>query len=138
MYSPKAYMTMDVLAQLLAEFDWPAPYLLDDDLPDGIIVAFPKCQLYISEGFESRMTMRFLDSSPGLPETVELHELLRSMGSPSTEGIDPTDPPAASLEKVQIGVRNLCKRVLTHCRATLLGDFSWYPAFAAYKATQRL
>ena len=137
MYSPETYMTLDVLAALLAEFEWPAPYELEDDLPDGIIVAFPKCQLYISEGFESHMTMAFLDSSPGLPETVDLGDAIRSIGGPPTPGLDLKNIPAASMEKVQIGVRNICKKVLTHFRASLLGDFSWYPAFTAYQAAPR-
>jgi len=128
-YSPKTYMTMDVLADLLKEFEWPAPYQLEDWLPDGIAVVFPKCQLFFSEGFESHMSLKFLAESPGLGETVNLHDLMVSLGGLHTPGLDETLLPQASLDKVKIGVRNLCKIVLTHFRGSILGDFNWYAAY---------
>jgi len=102
-------MTIEVLSDLLREFEWPAPYELEDWLPDGIAVVFPKCQLFFSEGFESHLSLKFLAESPGLGETVDLHALMVSLGGLHTPGLDKTHLPQASLEKVQIGVRNLCK-----------------------------
>src|SRR5262245_2724437 len=117
-------MTMEVLAGALEEFERPAPYQLEDWLPAGLAVGFPKCQLFFSEGFESHMSLKFLAESPGLGETVDLHALLVSLGGLHTPGLDETLLPQASLEKVQIGTRNLCKIVLTHFRSSILGDFS--------------
>jgi hypothetical protein len=45
MYAPKKHLTEAVLAEVLAEFEWPAPYTLEDWQPDGIGVLFPTCIL---------------------------------------------------------------------------------------------
>jgi hypothetical protein len=65
MYMPPRFLTVDVLAGVLAERSWPAPYTLEDDLPDGIEIVLPRCTLFASEGFESEMTIRFAKRRPG-------------------------------------------------------------------------
>src|SRR5690349_1978333 len=59
MYSPPRFMTMQVLESILQEFIWPAPYTLEDSLPDGIWMIFPSCSIEFTEGFESEMDLRF-------------------------------------------------------------------------------
>ena len=51
MYYPKEYMTVEVVSEVMSELEWPAPYTIEEDLPDGIAVLFPKCTLYFVEGF---------------------------------------------------------------------------------------
>ena len=36
MYNPPTFLTVALLFEVLAEFDWPARYALEDDLPDGV------------------------------------------------------------------------------------------------------
>ena len=137
MYHPERFMTVDVLSQVLSEFEWPAPYTLEDWLPDSIGVVFPKCTLTFSEGFESDMQLKFLDRDTGLGNSVTLNEVLISMGGPDTPGLIDYFSPGASLEKVQNEVRDLCTMVLTHFKATLLGDFSWVESYKEYVARSR-
>lgn len=137
MYNPPTFLTVALLADVVGEFEWPAPYVLEDDLPDGIAVVFPRCTLYFSEGFESHMTLKFLSEDTGLDRSVTLTEVLVALRSfeelPDVELIrDPT--PHATLDKVRNGIRDLCTLVLTHLRPTLLGDFSWVDIYRRYVA----
>ena len=123
---------MDALAEVLSEFEWPAPYTLEDDLPDGIVMTFPKCHLYFSEGFESEMLLKFLSEDTGTEENLTLqHALLAIREDPTRSGamLEPElirdSSPFASLDKVKNGIRNLCTLVLSLLRPCLLGDFSW-------------
>jgi len=40
-YTPPTFLTPQVLADVLAEFEWRAPYTLEEDEPDGVFVHFP-------------------------------------------------------------------------------------------------
>ena len=79
MYMPKDYMTPEVLAEELAKFEWPAPYTLEDDRPDGIAMVFPRCNLYFEEGFESDMELFFLAEDTSLDNAVSLTDVVVSM-----------------------------------------------------------
>jgi hypothetical protein len=144
MYDPPKFLTMDLLAEVLAEFQWPAPYTLEDELPDGIIVVFPRCRLFFVEGFESEMSLKFLPEDTGLDETVTLkHALVALRSDPERSGALPEPrlinyfSPKASEEKVRNGIRDLCTLVLTYLRPCLLGDFSWVERYKAYRARQQ-
>ena len=75
MYNPPRFLTPDVLADVFAEFSWPAPYTLEEDF-DGIEVCFPRCHLYVTEGFESDMSLKFLPESTGLDCSVSVVDAL--------------------------------------------------------------
>lgn len=123
MYNPPTFMTLELLDQLLAEFEWPAPYTLDDELPDGIVVTFPRCHLYFTEGFESAIQIRFLPEDTGADEPLTLGHALSTIASAPPPQIPPTMH--ASLDKVIAGIREQCTLVLTYLRPCLLGDFGW-------------
>lgn len=128
MYIPERYMTKGVLADVLAEFEWPAGYTIDDDgLPDEISVIFPGCALVFVESFESDLLMKF--EIPAVEELIDLNAALRSLRDgvtvPNTPGLSGYVSPGASLDKVKHGIRDACRKVLTHFRETLLGDSSW-------------
>jgi hypothetical protein len=139
-YSPKSYLTLAVLSEIVAERQWPAPYTLEDDLPDGILMRFPACTLYICEGFEGNMDIRFLTeetkTDPMLGNLRLGHALLglipeseRDHTKPLTPNLIGDTSPSASLGKVQNGIRDLCIIVLTHLQPCLLGDFGWVRAY---------
>jgi hypothetical protein len=141
MYMPKTYMTQEVLTQVLSEFEWPAPYVLEDWLPDGIAMVFPKCNLFFVEGFESNMLLEFLSDDTGLDSSVTLKEALLAFGSvhtgaPDTPGLIDDFSPYPSVDVVKNRLRNLCKIVLTHFRTCLLGDYSWVERYKAYYANK--
>jgi hypothetical protein len=131
MYNPPTFLTMEVLADVLAEFDWPAPYILEEHA-DGIVVRFPRASLYVTEGFESHMRLTFLRHPRGLDRNIDLVDALVALRSeqelPEIALIDDAEP-FATLSKVQNGVRDLCTLVLSYFRPTLLGDTSWVVAY---------
>ena len=143
MYTPKTYMTQEVLSQVLSEFEWPAPYALEDWLPDGIAMVFPKCNLFFMEGFEGSMLLEFLAEDTGLDASVTLKEVLLALRSSSaqtgafdTPGLIRDLSPYPSVDVVKNRLRDLCKIVLTHFRTCLLGDFSWVERYKAYYANK--
>jgi hypothetical protein len=136
MYHPAEYMTVEVVSEVLSEFEWPAPYTLEDDLPDGIAMVFPKCTLYFVEGFESDMYLEFLAEDTGLDNSVTLKQVLVSMGGIPTPKLKVIDDLSrgASLATVKNGLRILCTIILTHFRSSILGDFGWVEHYKAYRA----
>lgn len=141
MYEPKKYLTMQVASEVLAEFEWPERYVLEDWSPDGIAMIFPKCTLIFSEGFESDMDLVFSAEDTGLDETLTLTDALLAIRSTSDPASLPPAPalirdhiPHASLEKVKIGIRNLSMLILTYLPSCMLGDFSWVGAYRAFKS----
>jgi len=97
---------------------------LEDWDPDGVGVVFAKCTLAFEEGFESEMQVRFVEVD-GLDRPVTLTEVAVALGGVSTPGLINYFSPAASLDKVKNGARDLCRILLTHFRSTVLGDPGW-------------
>lgn len=135
MYNPPTFLTLDVVAQIAEEFTWPAPYTLEDDQPDGIVFVFPKCALIFQEGFESDMYISFPVDLTQTPSNLRLEHALSILVPEAREKgielptLDETFIPSASLEKVEIGIRNLCVLSLTYLEPCILGDFSWVERF---------
>ena len=136
MYTPPVFMTMDVLAGVLAEFEWPAPYTLEDELPDDIWMNFPKCHLGFSEGFESEMRVVFSTEDTHTDSNLTLDSAIVALQS--TPGfVDPYPnlklikyfSPQASLVKVQNQLRDLCTLILAYLQPCILGDFSWVESY---------
>ncbi len=130
------FMNIETLRDILSEFEWPAPYELEDDLPDGIVVAFPACNLYFSEGYLGDVELEFLPEDTGVDEILKLgHALLvivpesERIQDPLTPGLINDQSIEGSLKKVQNGLRDLCKIVLTHLQPCVLGNFSWVETY---------
>jgi hypothetical protein len=137
MYDPPKFLTSAVLADVLAEFTWPAPHTLKVDF-DGIEVNLPRCHLYVTEGFESEMNLAFLPDSTGLDEMVSVGDALRVLAADPDRPLPPEPKlinffgPEASLEKVQNNLRDLLTLLFTYFRTSLEGDFSWVAAYRAH------
>lgn len=139
MYHPPRFLTSEVLAEVLAEFTWPAPYTLDEDF-DGIEVHLPCCHLYVTEGFESNMDLAFLPESTGLDEMLSVGDALRALkADPDRARTLPPRPkligyfsPQASLDKVKNELRDLCTLLFTYFQPSLSGDFSWVATYRTY------
>jgi len=138
MYSPPTFLTPEVLAEVLAEFPWPAPYTLEDDRPDGIEVRLPRCHLYVTEGFESNMELKFLPESTGLDHSVPVADALAALREDPARSLPPRPTlidffsPHASLDKVKNEVRDLCTLLFTYFRSSLDGDFEWVATYRAH------
>ncbi len=142
-YNPPSYMTLEVLSAILKEFKWPAPYTLEDDLPDGIVMRFPNSNLYFCEGLDSEMCLKFLTEDTHTSYNLQIAHALLVMvpesqrdGKPITPGLLDYWIPGASLEKVETQIRNLCKIVLYHLKPCILGDFSWVKEYLKISQNQ--
>lgn len=138
MYNPPTFLTPEVLAEVLAEFPWPAPYTLEEDLPDGIEIHLPRCHLYVTEGFESDMDLKFRRESTGLNRSVSIVDALHVLAT-NPDRVLPPEPKLinqfaghASLDKLKNGVRDLCTLLFTYFRPSLEGDFSWVAYYRAH------
>jgi hypothetical protein len=126
-------------SEVLEEFKWPAPYVLEDWLPDGVAMIFPRCTLMFSEGFESDMDLTLFAPEAGADEIVTLTDFLLALRASANDADLPPEPalirthvPHASSEKVKIGIRNLSLLALTFARHCMLGDFSWVESYKAF------
>lgn len=137
MYMPPTFLTLDVLEGVLGQFEWPARYTLKRLPAARVAVQFPGCTLVFVEGFESDMEAKFLPKDTGLDNAVTVYDALLALGSPDTPELLDFDAGGASLEKVQKQAHDLCAVVLHHFRSSLLGDFSWVPAYREYLERSR-
>ena len=138
MNNPPRFLTIDVLSDILKDFQWPTTYELEDDLPDGIVMQFPRCNLYFREGFAGDVEILFLTEDTDTDANISLGEALLVIAPRAERGPGPLTPGLiddtsiyGSLEKVQNGIRDLCTIVMYHLKPCILGDFSWV---AQYKA----
>lgn len=140
MYSPPTFLTPEVLAEVLAERPWPAPYTLVDDRPDGIEICLPRCHLYVTEGFESNMDLKFLAESTGLDRSVSVADALTALRKDSERTVPPRPKlidyfsPQASLDKVKNELRDLCTLLFTYFQPSLSGDFDWVTTYRTHGA----
>jgi hypothetical protein len=129
MYDPPKFLTVELLSALLEEFTWPEEYTLEDELPDGIFMVFPACNLLFTEGFESEMGLQLVPADTGLDHNVTLAHALQVLrarpGAPPRPTLINHVSPAASLDKVKNGVRDLCTLALAYLGPCIRGDFSW-------------
>jgi hypothetical protein len=128
----RSYLTMEIVREVLAEFEWPAPYELEDDLPDGILVAFPRCRLTISDDYLGDVHLHFSTEDTGTKDMLSLGHAMAAFvprpehGAPaSTPGLSHDMSIRGSVEKVRNNLRDLCTILLTHLRPVLLGNFAW-------------
>lgn len=140
MYNPPTFMTMQVLQGILSEFTWPAPYTLEESLPDGIWMLFPQCSIEFTEGFESEIDLRFSVEETQTPYNLTLFHAIQALRADPNYVMPPSPKlikyfsPGASLEKVQAGIRDTCTLVLTYLTPFLLGDRSWIVSYKKHVA----
>lgn len=141
MYEPQKFLTVEMASEVLKEFEWPAPYVLEDWQPDGIAMVFPKCTLMFSEGFESDMDLTLSVPDARADEIVTLTDYLLMLRATTDRESLPPEPtlirkhvPHASPEKVKIGLRNLAVLSLAFARHCMLGDFNWMENYRSFRA----
>jgi hypothetical protein len=143
MYNPPTFLTPEVLTEVLAEFPWPEPCKLDDDRPDGIEICLPRCHLYVTEGFESSMSLKFLLESTGLDHSVSVADALAALRKDPERTLPPRPKlidyfsPQASLDKVKNELRDLCTLLFTYFEPSLTGDFEWVATYRKHGAKSR-
>ena len=131
-YHPKTYMTEELLEEILKEFEWPELYELEDDLPDGISVIFPECELYFVEFAEGQIEITFLADNIQTDYDVSIISAilaLKEQKDYEKPKLIADDSPFASFEKVQNGIKDNCTLLQHYLLPCIQGDFSWVDEF---------
>jgi hypothetical protein len=135
MYNPDTFFNIDVLKEVLNEYKWPLEYKLEE-YSDEVIIEFPKCSIIISEGFESKMNAHFLNEQTGRSDiqhslsVFDAVEVLKSINPQNDQDLElkglvrnlEVEP---SLEKVKLGLHNICILLQAYLLPCIKGDFSW-------------
>jgi hypothetical protein len=132
MYTPPEFLTLQTMEAIVEEFEWPARYQLKELHRGAIDLCFERCTILFTEGYESEIEASFVPTDTGLERAVSVYGVLLARGGVDTPELSDYFSPDATLEKVQHGIRDLCKTLLCHFRASLLGDFDWVPAYREY------
>ena len=140
MYEPQKFLTVAVASEVLRQLEWPAPYVFEDWLPDGVAMVFPKCTLMFSEGFESDMYLTLSARDTAAEDVAALTDFLMLLRATVDRTSLPPEPtlvgdhiPQASRVKVENGIHNLALLALVFARHCILGDFSWMESYTAFR-----
>ncbi|MBF7089960.1 hypothetical protein IUY40_00150 [Flavobacterium sp. ALJ2] len=130
------FFSIDILKQVLNQYDWPAEYELQEVISGNIRVQFPNCTLIISESYESSILAYFLNSEIGrsdkqhtltIFDAVRTISITKEVNSDFQKNIKFNEyiEPEASLGKVMKGLQNICILLQTYLLPCIGGDFSW-------------
>lgn len=127
-----SFLTVDLLRKVASQFDWPCPWELKADLPDGITMQFPKSHLYFREGYDGEIELQFLTVDTQTPSNLKLIHALQALYPPADRepgplvaGLIRDFSPQGSEAKVRNQVHDLCKIAVEKLSSVLEGDFSW-------------
>ncbi|WP_212005045.1 hypothetical protein [Chitinophaga sp. HK235] len=130
-YDPPTFLTTELVAEIMAEFEWPASYILEDS---GLMVEvkFPRCTLFIQEGFDSDLELRFSTADTHTRYSLSITHALTYL-VPEAEMNPDFKPPKLdtnigifpTLQKVESGTRNLCLLMQAYLLPCIKGDFGW-------------
>src|SRR5690606_34486618 len=125
-------LNLKSLSEILREFEWPEPYQLEDEMPDGIVMAFAKSNFLFTETPDGDIIVKFHPEDLGIDESLHLGHALSVIVPESertngiaTPGLVEYEIPFPSKEKTEVGIRNACKIILTHMKGVISGDFTW-------------
>lgn len=136
MYKEK-FFTIELLAEVLQEYQWPAAYTLEKTPFANVRVRFPGCTLIISEEYESEMEAYFVNSELDRPDVkgpltiFDAVDVLRAAkkklpGFEEPRGLKPYLDIEPSVKKVIDGLRNICILLQAYLLPCMIeGDFSW-------------
>lgn len=143
MYEPPRFLTPALVADVVGALAWPAPYELEDWLPDGVALVFPRCTVLVREGFESTAALTFLADELGLAEDVGVGEAVLALRETRAPASLPAPPalhadasPRASAAKLRHAIHDQAQLLLTYLPEAVLGDHAWVDALRAFRARE--
>ena len=145
MFGSEKFMSIDLMKEVLSEFAWPEQFELEDDLPDGIILTFPKSNFYFVESLDGDIIVQFLQKDTKQDFSLYLVNALSVLFPESERGNGPIVPglvestwPFPSEENARQGIRDNCKILLTHLRSVIRGDYSWVSKYLETRKNKAL
>lgn len=130
MYTMTQYLNEEMVGEAMAALAWPVAYGLEDEMPEGINVAFPNSNFYFVEGLGGRVSALFLPEDTGDEQmSFTIQDALEVLAPEvETRGYDFFHVPGEhSPELVRKGVERCCGLIHAHLMAVVEGDFSWVP-----------
>lgn len=129
------FFSIDILTQILDQYDWPAEYKLEEGVSGNIKVLFPNCTFIFSEGYESSMSAYFLNSEIGRSDmqySLTIFDAIRTFSDKElnsdlkkNKGFNEYIEPEASKEKIIKGLQNICILLQTYLLPCIKGNFNW-------------
>ena len=128
MYLSGTMISEQILQASLDQYTWPAPYELENEMPDGINLAFPNSNFFFFEGVNGGVVVEFLPENTGNSEiTLTIQDALEALAPEvDTRGYDffsISGPPSA--ETLQKGLDKCIHLIHTHLLPVVEGDFGW-------------
>lgn len=136
MYQTRSYFEINILKEILGQYIWPSNYTLQETNSGDIVIRFPKCNLIVSEGFESTITAYFPNSETNrsneqsvldIFDAIDVVKLARELEDDFIQpiGLVKYVDVEPSLKKVKQGLNNICILLQTYLLPCLQGDYSW-------------
>ena len=136
MYNPESFFDIEILEEVLSNYDWSSNYTLEKVGAGSIKLRFPKCSIVFSEGFESNMNAYFLNSETNRDKdkaslkVVDAVQVLKPTKEKESGFIPPKNikrflEVEPSKQKVKDGLNNICILLQTYLLECIQGDFSW-------------
>lgn len=121
------YISADLIKEALECYQWPAPYQIEDELPEGINVAFPQSNFYFVEGMYGDVSVEFLPDDTGDEQMrFTIQDALEVLTDVDTRGYDFFHISGAhSEEKVVRDIERCIALIHEHLLSVVEGDFSW-------------
>ena len=145
MFDSPRFLNTKVFTEVLSKFEWPEPFTIQDESPDGIILSFERSNFVFSEspdgdvvvGFLSEDTKCDLSLHIGHAMSIVVPESSRINGI-ATPGLIDEGMPFPSQEKVENSIHNAFTIILTHLQHVIQGDYSWVAEYLHQREERRL
>lgn len=136
MYNRNSFFNIEILKEVLSDYQWPAEYTLEEVEAGNVLLHFPKCKILFSEGFDSKMNAYFLNSEIGREEwkgSLKIFDAVRILkpikekepGFKQPTGLIRFLDEVPSEQKVRDGLNNIIILLQAYLLSCIQGDFSW-------------
>jgi len=133
MDSQASFLTPSLLQEIVAEFQWPIDYRIEDNDPDGVIMEFPDCGLIFSEDCDGGVDVRFFAEQTKTNYNLRIFHAMqvfvpenkRTNGKIPGLNTIPIRSPFPLLENTTNGIRNACTILTQFLMPVVQGDFTW-------------
>jgi len=130
LYIPKSYLTVQIVHDIMAEFEWPVSYELIDETEDwqAVIIKFETCEIELEDIPDNGINFTFLSYDNGKELNAEYSEIIKYLNNyDPEEHLDLeynsyTDP----LLDITTSVRNDMKNLQYYHMDFITGtDYTW-------------
>lgn len=130
LYIPKSYLTVQMVHDVMAEFEWPVSYELIDLIEDfqAVIIKFENCEIELEDIPDSGLKLTFISYNNGKELDAEYSEIVEFIDNYNPkEHLDLeydtyTDPVLDTITSVRNDMKNLQYYHMNFIKGT---DYTW-------------